>query len=347
MKLRTRTNCPMSSALERAWKGGRFGVGITSLPPALWVLLVSPPRDPDAVSPPLQPLYLCRYLPLAMLMQPHNDRATHLHFDCQCTRCAAAMVESVGAHAERTSWPAGFAATSGGKAVAAFKLAAAAGAGLGASAEAVLELGRTAIGAASDVLSTAQYPLATLDLCLLYLGAFWQAPESRGAVYAGAAARLCLDAVSALAADAGTTPASIPVAAVELLGCCVAVTAYVVPGAWLREHSVPALLSALQRLRAAYGGSFDFIRDDLPIAADLANPNIKIIADGIDQTAADTVDFDIAGLDRDHCGGPGCLAQEEVGIEFKRCARCKAVKYCGAACQKAAWGFHKPFCPKH
>jgi hypothetical protein len=211
----------------------------------------------------------------------------------------------------------------------------------------VLELGRTAIGAASDVLSTAQYPLATLDLCLLYLGAFWQAPESRGAVYAGAAARLCLDAVSALAADAGTTPASIPVAAVELLGCCVAVTAYVVPGAWLREHSVPALLSALQRLRAAYGGSFDFIRDDLPIAADLANPNIKIIADGIDQTAADTVDFDIAGLDRDHCGGPGCLAQEEVGIEFKRCARCKAVKYCGAACQKAAWGFHKPFCPKH
>jgi hypothetical protein len=49
------------------------------------------------------------------------------------------------------------------------------------------------------------------------------------------------------------------------------------------------------------------------------------------------------------CGHQGCTAwQAEAPTrpsdEFKRCGRCRVVRYCGRACQKADWKVHKATC---
>ncbi|KAG2486451.1 hypothetical protein HYH03_014898 [Edaphochlamys debaryana] len=48
------------------------------------------------------------------------------------------------------------------------------------------------------------------------------------------------------------------------------------------------------------------------------------------------------------CGGPGCASfggRSEAELPLKRCGGCKAVRYCGSACQRAHWGGgHKAEC---
>ncbi|KAJ7087158.1 hypothetical protein C8R44DRAFT_687388 [Mycena epipterygia] len=44
------------------------------------------------------------------------------------------------------------------------------------------------------------------------------------------------------------------------------------------------------------------------------------------------------------CSRLGCPAQETRATEFKRCAACRLVMYCGSGCQKADWKRHKPEC---
>ncbi len=48
------------------------------------------------------------------------------------------------------------------------------------------------------------------------------------------------------------------------------------------------------------------------------------------------------------CGNPGCgnfAGAAEAGLELKQCGGCKAVRYCGADCQRAHWrGPHKQEC---
>jgi hypothetical protein len=46
----------------------------------------------------------------------------------------------------------------------------------------------------------------------------------------------------------------------------------------------------------------------------------------------------------DVCARCGTAAGGERGVKLMRCAGCQAVKYCGAACQRAAWRVHKPEC---
>ena len=41
----------------------------------------------------------------------------------------------------------------------------------------------------------------------------------------------------------------------------------------------------------------------------------------------------------DHCGG-----EETSILKFRRCARCKGVKYCSKGCQVAAWPSHRLVC---
>lgn len=36
--------------------------------------------------------------------------------------------------------------------------------------------------------------------------------------------------------------------------------------------------------------------------------------------------------------------KEKGVVALKRCMRCKQASYCGAECQKAAWGLHKKTC---
>ncbi|KAK7045140.1 hypothetical protein R3P38DRAFT_3433879 [Favolaschia claudopus] len=46
------------------------------------------------------------------------------------------------------------------------------------------------------------------------------------------------------------------------------------------------------------------------------------------------------------CSRPECQAQEGSATEFKRCAACQQVVYCGQSCQKADWKSHKSDCAK-
>ncbi|KAJ6454130.1 hypothetical protein C8R45DRAFT_944721 [Mycena sanguinolenta] len=43
---------------------------------------------------------------------------------------------------------------------------------------------------------------------------------------------------------------------------------------------------------------------------------------------------------------PGCHAKEVGATQFKRCAACRLVVYCGPDCQKEDWRRHKPECTK-
>jgi len=53
-----------------------------------------------------------------------------------------------------------------------------------------------------------------------------------------------------------------------------------------------------------------------------------------------------AALAPDACANCGILS-ESVGVKLNSCSRCKAVKYCGKACQLKHWkeGGHKKICP--
>ncbi|KAJ6623261.1 hypothetical protein B0H10DRAFT_808582 [Mycena sp. CBHHK59/15] len=44
------------------------------------------------------------------------------------------------------------------------------------------------------------------------------------------------------------------------------------------------------------------------------------------------------------CSHPDCTAQETKATQFKRCAACHQVTYCGPVCQKADWKRHKLDC---
>jgi len=48
------------------------------------------------------------------------------------------------------------------------------------------------------------------------------------------------------------------------------------------------------------------------------------------------------------CDGPECQKKESEIGQFKKCAKCKKVRYCGRECQVAAWktGGHKEVCGK-
>ncbi|KAF8206808.1 hypothetical protein K438DRAFT_1816452 [Mycena galopus ATCC 62051] len=46
------------------------------------------------------------------------------------------------------------------------------------------------------------------------------------------------------------------------------------------------------------------------------------------------------------CSRPECLAQEAEATQFKRCAACRLVAYCGPDCQKTDWKRHKSACKK-
>jgi len=44
------------------------------------------------------------------------------------------------------------------------------------------------------------------------------------------------------------------------------------------------------------------------------------------------------------CGNPSCLKEEGCSGDFKKCARCNQVPYCGKDCQKVHWKTHKLEC---
>ena len=47
--------------------------------------------------------------------------------------------------------------------------------------------------------------------------------------------------------------------------------------------------------------------------------------------------------ERNVCGNPVCYNHQNL----KACSRCHLVWYCGQACQRSNWAYHKPNCKKH
>jgi len=47
---------------------------------------------------------------------------------------------------------------------------------------------------------------------------------------------------------------------------------------------------------------------------------------------------------RFNCGSPHCKIMESPGVYFKRCSKCKMVKYCSRECQVNDWKEHKTHC---
>ena len=44
------------------------------------------------------------------------------------------------------------------------------------------------------------------------------------------------------------------------------------------------------------------------------------------------------------CNRAGCGRREATDAEFRQCARCNSIVYCGRECQKLDWPRHKPVC---
>lgn len=118
----------------------------------------------------------------------------------------------------------------------------------------------------------------------------------------------------------------------------------------LKGYQIPALIKVWENLSASStaasaasvaksgaqgsaAGASSSSSQRLPAGAAMA---AAAAAAGAEQTAAVK-----------QCGHCGVLAgslRNGAAVALKSCTGCRCVRYCGAACQNAAWGEHKAFC---
>ena len=228
------------------------------------------------------------YLPPRLLILPRAVRASHLHFTCDCGRCASES--SVGSQTglSAVAFPPGHALTSEGEDVAAFKLAVASG-----DHEAVLQQGSQLFASATCTRTLSEHPLAAIELAAPFLSAYFAAQLSAGAGNGGevvpsaggrrqvlAAAELQARAAERIrrlyaahsdSAGPGSTalrgglPAAEHLADLALVGWVLLDQRDPSAGSGTTDGAArAAALSAMRRMTARFGGSLEWMRDDLP-----------------------------------------------------------------------------------
>ena len=312
------------------------------------------------------------YLPPRLLVCPARKRRAHLHFECDCRRCARELMGSEEEEEEEESaaalgFPPGHAATPDGIAVASFTIVCATG-----DHAATVRQGGPLISHLAPLLRAR--PLAALDVVAPFLAAYWQLerrPASSTAeaalaadIYAGAAEALAATRAAQHGVDAhavvgsGVSTFAPPRVAVQALRSASAIQALLLR-ARLRESVVGPALHALAQLQQMYGGTFDWLRDDVPFvqAAPADGARDELLPSLAEAVAAAMAAGATAGapleaavyarlprLSLDACCGTACTKLEAVPAAFCRCSSCRAVKYCGESCQRAHWSAHRRVC---
>ena len=226
------------------------------------------------------------YLPPRLLILPRAFRASHLHFTCDCSRCANERSDDSLAALAAFAFPPGHARTSDGEGVASFKLAVASG-----DHEAVLQQGSQLFASGACMQTLSEHPLAAIELAAPFLSAYFalQLSASNATTDGGeqivppGLRRQLLDAarLQAMAAERirrlyaahstgpvssalrGGLPAAEQLADLALVGWVLFEQRDPTRG---KTEGAPraAALSAMRRTAARFGGSFEWMRDDLP-----------------------------------------------------------------------------------
>lgn len=238
------------------------------------------------------------YLPPRLLVVPRSVRASHLHFTCTCSRCAneSACCPRLAAMA----FPPGHALSPEGTEVAAFKLASASG-DLGAA----LEHGVSVLTSESCVQTLSDRPLAAIEVTMPFLSAYfaWQlgAGVGEGVVPGGvrhhalAAARLQAIAAARirrlydtrpLASDPAASrgmPAADQLADAALVSWALLEQSYASHGAsattTTNDELHAAAVGAMRRMTARFGGTLEWMRDDLPCLGGANQPTPAVLAE--------------------------------------------------------------------
>jgi hypothetical protein len=288
------------------------------------------------------------YISPHQLLGNAAKRASHLFFQCQCSRCSKEDV-SLRATLATLEFHRDFSATQLGIAVGHFKVALALGSDKGI--DSVLTAGQRAVGEMQKVgWSAYERPLATLDVVIPFIDLFFTALASQDPAATNMFPSFSSSTSSSL--DAASNRFSLRAAAVYLHEACGAVLELsnrgILPvgpsrllhatsnlqryliGAGLRKEVIPSLRIALSTFQAFF--SLDALREDmscLGVWPALCSPSLDKILKG---------EGYCPGLEDDECGG--CRSKKSLAL----CEGCKACKFCSKECLKRHWRSHKHSC---
>ncbi|OSC99218.1 hypothetical protein PYCCODRAFT_1470472 [Trametes coccinea BRFM310] len=130
-------------------------------------------------------------------------------------------------------------------------------------------------------------------------------------------------------------------ASFKLWGDCVLSRQYLRLAASVNPHVLLKVLAKVEKPKSlnnsprAFNGS-EMAHDYLWLTQDL-----WMAADVWEWANSDT---EVKSYVLKKCSREGCNNRELRAAEFKRCAGCREVVYCGPACQKADWKAHRKYC---
>lgn len=191
-------------------------------------------------------------------------------------------------------------------------------------------------------------PLAALEIVVPILSSFWQMEQQKGGAIdkARLAAKLYYTAAELLARSRGGRP---PSTAALTLQSIAAVQSFLLR-ARLRQDTVGPAMTGLMHLRQLYGGTLDWLRDDLRLLESFDAPMRSTLESMINLITSDDLtlkkELRFKGRDVwcDMCCDSECQRLEGASNTFRRCSGCRSVKYCSDSCQYAHWKKHRRDC---
>ena len=223
------------------------------------------------------------YIPAYMLLMPLRLRAAHLHFTCECSRCARERLPTQSAACaaiDRLFFPPHIKEISSAisRAVVEFKMACAMSNSqqhLPDEAEQILLAGDCLLASSWHLLH--EWPVAVLDVGSAYLGAVWNLLLSGDAELVTANRKSCIRAMaslwlsSACKLQAMATELQLPQDVCNDVVCLAQLQVYLLKGA-SRKQSIAALLAGVRSCYALHANSFICFTDDLGCLGSITAP---------------------------------------------------------------------------